>query len=641
MKQCKITFLPDKKTVTVEKGTTLIEAARKLGLYIQSVCGGDGVCGKCRVKVKKGRVVTDTTALLKPEEVKQGYVLACLSKIFENAQIEIPPESRAEEGEVLLGKRHPEKLDLYSPAEILEPDIAIEARTYEHSPLATKICLKLPQSTLEDSISDLDRVYRELKQKHQLIHIQTGLTNIKSLGHLLRDNSWKITVTLGKRNETNELVFIEAGDTSKKNYGVAIDIGTTTVVAHLVDLVSEKTVGMQGSFNKQITYGDDIISRIIFASEKQGLERLHLAVVDNINTMIARLAEQHNIALKDITAVACAGNTTMIHLLLNIDPAYIRKEPYTPTASDVPVIRAAEAGIKIHYRGLLGCVPAVSSYVGGDVVAGVLASGMTHKDELALYIDMGTNGEMVFGNKDWLASCACSVGPAFEGSGLESGIRAIKGAIQRLEIGKDFEPVVHTVGEAKPRGICGSGLIELIYEMRRVGLLDRAGKIAKESKTKRVRKGDEGLEYVLAWAKETEIGKDVIITQSDLDNLMRSKAAVFAGVRVLLKKMGYACRDVGRFYIAGAFGNHLDIPKSIAIGLLPDLPLDKFQYIGNGSVLGARTVLLSYRALIDANKIADRMTYIELSNDNIFHEEFTSALFLPHTDLTLFPSVAK
>lgn len=639
MNLCKITFLPDNKTISIERGTTILEAARTLGLYIQSVCGGDAVCGKCRVKVIKGRVTSESTALLKPEEVTQGYVLACASKVFEDVAIEIPPESRAEEGEVLLGAKRPQNLDLYSNTEILGPDALIEARLYEHSPLATKVFLKLPHPSLQDTVSDLERIYRELKRRHQLSNIQTGLINIKTLGHFLRQHNWEITVTLGKRNGTNELVFLESGNTSQKNYGVAIDIGTTTVVAHLVDLVTEKTLGMQGSFNKQISYGDDVISRIIFASEKEGLERLHRAVVDNINTLITHLSEEHKVSLNDITAVMCAGNTTMIHLLLNIDPTYIRKEPYTPTASSVPVLRAAEVGIKVHPRGLLACIPCVSSYVGGDVAAGVLASGMAEREELALYIDMGTNGEMVLGNKEALISCACSVGPAFEGSGIKSGTRAIKGAIQRIEINRDYEPTVQTIGAGKPKGICGSGLIELIYAMKGVGLINRAGKISTECVTERIRKTDTGLEYVLIWANESETGRDIVITQADLDNLIRSKAAVFAATRTLLQKMGYRFDDVTRFYIAGAFGNFLDIPKSIAIGLLPDLPAEKFQYIGNGSITGARTILLSYLAMREADKIADRMTYLELSNDNMFYEEFIAALFLPHTDLSLFPTI--
>lgn len=638
MKSSKITFFPDHKTVSAENGSTILDAAREAGIYIQSVCGGEGVCGKCRVKVVKGNVKAEPTGFLKQEEIDQGYVLACATKVFENIEVEIPLASRLEEGAILLEGKKPRGLDLYSSTEAFESAILEEAQVYEHSSLATKIYLELPESSLQDQISDLDRVYRELRKKHRFTSIQTGLVNIKNLANLLRQHQWKITVTMAKRNDTNEVVFIEGGDTSQKHYGVAVDIGTTTVVVHLVDLVTQKTLGVMGSFNNQISYGDDVISRIIFASEKEGLAKLHLTVINNINTLISALVKENHIKLEDISAVTCAGNTTMIHFLLNIDPTYIRKEPYIPVVTSGVILRAAEVGIKVQPRGLMACAPNVSSYVGGDVTAGVLVSGMTEREELSMYIDMGTNGEIVLGNKDWLASCACSIGPAFEGSGVKSGTRAIKGAIQQIEISNDYEPVLDTIGKVKPQGICGSGLIELICEMMKTGMVNRAGKISTTIKTPRIRKGDEGLEYVIVRADKSATGKDIVITQADLDNLIRSKAAVFAGIRTLLKKMGFICQDVQRFYIAGGFGSHLDISKGICVGLLPDLPIEKFRYIGNGSVTGAKSILISYLAMTKAKKIADKMTYVELSNDNLFHEEFVSAMFLPHTDLSLFPS---
>ena len=649
MKTCRIQFLPDNKTVVVEKGTTVLDAARTAGIYITSLCGGDGVCGKCRVQVSTGKVQTEPTALLTPEESDEGTVLACSAQVFEDITVTIPPESRTEEGAVLLKG----SLNLYSSVERIESKVLDEAMAFVHSPLSTKIFLKLPPPSLTDAVSDLERIYRELRKKAPFPILQTGLANIKNLGRLLRDANpsdsepsgrtcWEITVTLGKRNGTTEVVLIEAGNTSNRNYGVAIDIGTTTVVAHLIDLVSEKTLGAMGTFNKQISYGDDIITRIIFASEKEGLEKLHSAVIDNINTLISTLAAEHKIKLEDISAVMVAGNTTMLHLLLHIDPAYIRKEPYIPTASALPVIRAAEAGIKVNPRGLLACAPNVSSYVGGDVTAGVLVSGLTEKDELAMYIDMGTNGELVLGNKEWLVCCACSIGPAFEGSGIKSGTRAIKGAIQKLEINPtDYRVTVSTIGNTPPRGICGSGLVELLAEMFKVGLINRAGKIKSDIKSHLIRSGDEGLEYIIVPARESETGRDIVITQADLDNIIRSKAAVYAGARTLLNKMGYKASDVRRFYLAGAFGSHLDIDKSIAIGMLPDLPRERFNYLGNASVTGASLILLSYTAMHEVQEIADKMTYMELSGDNMFHEEFVSALFVPHTDLKLFPTSLK
>ena len=403
MNKVTITFSPSAKTVSVIQGTSILDAAREAGLHIQSVCGGDGVCGKCRVIIKKGKVESPPTGLLTPEEIDDGVVLACEAKVFEDISVEIPPESRADEGEILMGAQGPhKKFDLYSNVEELAPDIIHEARIMEHSPLSTKIFLKLPPPTLDDIISDLERIYRALHKKG-IDHIQTGLANLKNIGGFLREHNWAVTVTLGKRNGTTELVQLEGGDTSKTNYGVAVDIGTTTVVTHLVDLVSEQTVCSMGAFNKQITYGDDIISRIIFASEKEGLEKLHMAVVDNINSLIQGCindccGKNKKIRLEDITCVLCAGNPTMTHLLLNIDPGYLRKEPYVPTTNEMPVIRAAEAGIKINHRGLLACAPGVSSYIGADITAGLLVSDLTEKPEVAMYIDMGTNGEIVLGN---------------------------------------------------------------------------------------------------------------------------------------------------------------------------------------------------------------------------------------------------
>ncbi|MFH0888706.1 MAG: ASKHA domain-containing protein [Planctomycetota bacterium] len=655
MKKVNVTFYPAGKKIEVEKGISILEAARRAGLYIQSVCGGDGICGKCRVVIKKSNIESKPTALLTPEEVKDGIVLACESEIFEDVEIEIPLESRADEGEILLGAVKGNRLDIYSGVEELEATQLLHARAgLEHSSLLTKIFLQLPPPTLNDIVSDLERIYRELR-KRDITAIQTSLFNIKSLGKLLRDNNWSVTVTLGKRNGASltrraslgspvgatELVLIEGGDTSKVNYGVAVDIGTTTVVAHLVDLVTEKTIGVAGSFNKQITYGDDIISRIIFAGEKEGLEKLHLSVIDNVNHLIENLISEarskgSKIKSDDITAIMCAGNPTMMHLLLGIDPAYLRKEPYIPVTNDMPVIRAAEVGIRINPRGLLACAPGVSSYIGGDITAGLLASDLTERTELSMYIDMGTNGEIVLGNNDWLVCCACSIGPAFEGSGIRCGTRAIKGAIQKVKITDINKPaIVETIGNLKPNGVCGSGLIEIICEMLDAGIINRAGKI-QESKTQFIRQGEDGLEYVIVLGEFSATGRDIVITQADINHIIRSKAAVYAGIATLLKKMNYRVSDINKFYIAGGFGSHLDITKSISIGLLPDAPRDRFQYIGNGSVEGARMILLSYIAIHKAHEIADKMTYVELSNDNVFTEEFVSAMFLPHTDLKLF-----
>ncbi len=642
MSECKVTFYPEGKSVLVEKGEDLLHAAVAAGIYLNSSCGGDGVCGRCRVIVKKGEVISDPTGRLSDGERGKGYCLACRTTVKTDIEVEVPPESRLEEEQILTEEAKVSRLaGIYSQAEEIEVIPEKEEALFAHSPLATKMYLELPPPTLQDNISDLERLYREIRRDRDIPIMQTGLANLKRLGRLLRESNWRVTVTLGKRNGTVEIVFIEPGDTSDKNYGVAVDVGTTTVVAQLVNLNNHKIVGTKATHNTQANYGEDVISRIIYAGEKDGLERLHHAVIDNINGLISKLAQENNLSLSDIIAVMCAGNMTMTHLLLRVDPGYLRREPYVPTANFVPVIRAAEAGIKANPRGLLSCLPGVSSYVGGDITAGTLASGLNDSEDVSLLIDVGTNGEIVLGNKEWLICCSASAGPAFEGCGVKCGMRAVKGAIQRVAITPPDEVEYVTVGGARPRGICGSGFIDTLSELLKAGVIDRSGKMRKGLKTSRLREGEECPEFVLAWEKETEGDHDIVITETDVANLIRSKGAVYAGAAVLVRSMGLKFEDLGDVFIAGGFGNYLNVEKAIMIGLLPDIPLERIHFIGNSSLRGARQAMLSYEALNKVREIARKMTYFELSVDPIFMDEYTAALFLPHTNMELFPSVGE
>ncbi|MFH1406904.1 MAG: ASKHA domain-containing protein, partial [Candidatus Omnitrophota bacterium] len=379
-----------------------------------------------------------------------------------------------------------------------------------------------------------------------------------------------------------------------------------------------------------------------YSQEPGGLEGLRNAVVDTINDLVESMTGDLKINLNDINCVIAAGNTTMMHILLMIPPDDIRKHPYIPVATFLPVIRAAEAGIKINPRGLLACLPAVASYVGGDISAGVLASGIDDSPGLSMLIDLGTNGEIVLGNKDWLACCACSAGPAFEGVGIESGVRAMEGAIQRVRITKDFDVEYSVIGEVKPKGICGSGLVDTVGELLKSGVIDRQGKF-REIKSKRLKgKTKTGnKEFVIAFANETQTQKDIAIAEIDIQNLIRSKGAVYMGAYVMLKHMGLKFENLTKIFVAGGLGTYLDIEKAIMMGLLPDLPLERFAFIGNSSIAGAKACLVSYEAMDKAAKIAKKMTYFELSTDPSFMNEYTSTLFLPHTDMDLFPSVKK
>ncbi len=627
----------------IEKGEDLLHAAVAAGVYINSSCGGDGVCGRCRVIVKRGEVTSEPTGRLSEEEKARGYCLACRTTVGGDVEVEIPPESRLEEEQILTEEAKASRLvGLYSQAEEIEVIPEEEGLLLTHSPLATKLYLELPPPTLQDNISDLERLHREIRRNRDIPIMQAGLANVKRLGRLFREANWQVTVTLGKRNGTVEIVLIEPGDTSNRNYGVAVDVGTTTVAAQLINVNTRQILGTKATHNTQASYGEDVISRIIYASEKDGLEKLHHAVIDNINSLILRLAEENGISLSDITAIMCAGNMTMTHLLLRVDPTYLRREPYVPTANFVPVIRASEAGIKVNPRGLLSCLPGVSSYVGGDITAGTLASGMADSEDLSMLIDIGTNGEIVLGNRDWLVCCSSSAGPAFEGCGVKSGMRAVKGAIQKLEIDpSNYEVKYITIGNVRPRGICGSGLIDGLSELLKAGVIDRSGKMKKDIKTERMREREEGPEFVLAWEKEVDGQRDIVIMEADITNLIRSKGAIYAGAAVLARSMGLKFSDLEGIFIAGGFGNYMNIEKAILIGLLPDISLDRIHFIGNSSLTGARRAILSYEALNKVKEIAHKMTYFELSVDPRFMDEYTGALFLPHTDMELFPSVKK
>jgi uncharacterized 2Fe-2S/4Fe-4S cluster protein (DUF4445 family) len=640
MDKYKVTFYPDNKSVEVPQGKTILQAAISAGVYINSSCGGDGVCGRCKVILKKGPVFTQPAGRISLNERQQGVYLACLTTMRGDIEVEIPPESRLD-----LEKASSQEADLrlkgfYSDSEEIETSAVVQGEEiFLHSPLATKLYLELPVPNLNDKISDLERLYRQIRTIRDIPVMQTGLANIRRLGELLRAADWKVTVTLGKRNETTEIVLIEPGDTSQENFGLCFDIGTTTISGQLVDLNSKKVLGTRATYNKQASFGSDIITRIVYAKQEDGLEQLHHAVVDGINNMIKDLAQEHGIDLNDVNCILCAGNTTMVHLLLRVDPTYIRREPYVPTANFVPTVRGAEAGIKINPRGLLSCIPGVSSYVGGDVTAGVLSCGLDQEEELCLLIDIGTNGEIVLGNKEFMISAAASAGPAFEGSGVSCGMRASKGAIQKVKIASQgCEVSLNTIGEVKPRGICGSGYIDIISQMLLTGLIDKDGKI-KTGSSRRIRGNESGNEFVLAFKEEPDSTRDIVITEADIENIKRAKAAIYSAANILIMHMGFGFQDIKKIFIAGGFGNYLDIDNAIRIGLLPDVERKRFIFVGNSSLAGAREVLFSYEAMKNAENIARKITYFELSVEQGYMDEYMAALFFPHTDLNKFPSL--
>ncbi|MFC1510028.1 ASKHA domain-containing protein [Candidatus Omnitrophota bacterium] len=530
MKEYIVTFLPEKKSISVDKGTDLLTASIKAGIHIYNSCGGEGVCGRCKVIIEKGDYVTEQSGRISEKDRKKGHVLACRTTPESDMEVFIPVESRLGDIEVLTKETKTKRLaGLYTPAEKIEEEHhETEARVFKHGPLSTKIALKLPLPSMDDNCGDVERLFRELRNGRNIPVMQIGLANIKKLPRLLRESGWEVTVTLGNRNGTTEVVLLEPGNKADKNFGIALDIGTTTIVAYLVDLKSQNVLGAKASYNPQVDFGEDVIARIIYAEEEGGLEKLHHAVIDTINVLIDSLAKEAKLTLDDITACMCAGNTTMTHLLLKVDPTYIRKDPYVPVVNFMPVIRAIEVGIKVNPRGLLVCLPSIGSYVGGDIISGALASGIDNSKELSLFIDLGTNGEVVLGNKEYFMACSTSAGPCFEGGGLGSGIRAMKGAIQSVSI-NNKKLKLGTIGNAIPKGICGSGIIDALSVFLEHKIIDRSGKI-KENSICKIRDADGVKEIILVDKKVSATGKDITIDENDIKNVIHSKGAIVIGI---------------------------------------------------------------------------------------------------------------
>lgn len=623
---CQVTFLPDGKFAKVAPGTTLLDAAQKADIHINASCNGKGACGKCKLILESGDVAQEISPLLSNQEKEKNYLLACRAKVQEDVIVSIPPEAVERKLKVAgLGDELTEQL---------------KGRVGTIEPMLRVVPLNLEPPTLEDSVSDLDRLNRGLKKAGcDVTRMNVGLKVMRELSNAMRDENWKINASVIRKKCANEILKVEPGNGTEKLLGLAVDVGTTSIVVYLVNMADGSILAATSGHNKQAACGDDVINRIICA-EKNGVKKLSSMVLSTINNLISEALDSVESEFRQIKNVVLSGNTTMMHLLLKIEPQYIRREPYIPTASNFPIFKAAEIGIRAHPVAAVFIMPGPASYVGGDIVSGMVYSGLHREDPLTLFIDVGTNGEIVLGNRDWLMTAACSAGPAFEGGGIRWGMRAEEGAIEKVTIDTEtLEPSVQTVGGLSPRGICGSGMIDLMSEMLLKGIIDPNGKFKLEPDHPRRKQGSDGLAYVLVPAEETQMGEDVIFTETDINSLMMSKGAVYAGFTVLLDQAGLDFSAVDRIWISGGFGQYLNIEKAITIGLLPDIDRDKFKYLGNSSIGGAYMALLGDEYRKEARDISNSMTYIDFSSNSQFMDEYTSALFLPHTNIEAFPSV--
>ncbi len=634
-----VTFDVSPRPVTVQTGTLLTEAAREAGVEITQPCGGQGRCGRCMVKVSEGAIRRRSTLRLTKEDVTRGYALACQSVVEGDVAITVPPQEKVERR-------------LSTDRTVAQVTVPTGYQYLEDQPIR-RLSLNVPAPSMDNQTDDWSRLQNTIRQaltgQQAFSSLDISLPLLRRIGRTLRDGEWRVTAVLdlspridGVQNA--RLIDLKPGHVAEEDplWGIAVDIGTTTVTTWLVELISGEVRAQAAEYNGQISRGEDVISRIIYASKDNGGEEMQRLVVESINKLIERVCRRAKVDQAGIVKATISGNSTMMHLLLGIPAESIRLMPFVTAVNNIPPFRAQDLALDIHPEATVDCLPGVASYVGADISAGVLSSGVDDSDKVSLFLDIGTNGETVLGSRDWLVTCACSAGPAFEGAGVLYGMRATRGAIEEVWInGQTFEPNYRVIGDVSPRGFCGSGLISLLAELFLNGLLDKGGNFNTSLPTNRIRRGEHGLEYVVAWADESDQGKDLAITHVDVDNLLRAKAAIYAGFTVMAEGVGFPLEGVDQVLIGGAFGKYINVEKAVEIGLLPDMPWDQFHFLGNTSVLGAYQALLQQRARDRIHEIAGRMTYIELSADNSFYDSFTSALFLPHTDLSKFPSVVQ
>jgi len=632
-----VRFLPDDVTVEAPMGQVLLDTALDAGIFMPAACGGSGACGQCKIKVLEGSVEALMMEKLSAEAKAAGYVLACQSKLTGDVTIEIP---EAKVGRKVIPRDEAERMRV--TAKPMESPIIPEL-----GPMTFRVLMEPPAPTAEDNVSDFGRIVRTLKVDHEISPVTANLGVLRDMPVLARQDHWKITASVqieespdGECPPVYRLRRVDPGHMPAAPTALAVDIGTTSLWGELVDLESGEVLARASRYNPQISMGDDVISRIIFALKKDGHHKLQQQVVKGLNEIIEETLQRSGRARDSIHYMVAAGNTVMTHLFLALYPKFLRESPYVPAAQNIEAVSAGELGLDMPSQSFVRVFPGVASYVGGDIVSGVLANGMWKSPEMTLFIDIGTNGEIVAGNMDLLMTASCSAGPAFEGGGLEHGMRAAPGAIEGVLIDPDsFEPMIRTIDSKPARGICGSGIINIISQLLRTGALDRNAKFSHDLKTDRIRKGRSGYEYVLCWAAASGLTEDIVLTEVDLDNILRAKAAMFAGYACLLDKIGLTVEALDRVIIAGAFGSFINLDHAVTIGLLPDIPREKFSFIGNSSLKGARLAVIDKSLYRRSRDIASSMTNVELSEDPSYMDNFMAALFLPHTRTELFPSV--
>lgn len=616
-------------------GENLLELARRANVAIDAPCSGNGSCGKCRVKLVEGTVESPKTLHISDEEFADGWRLSCSSRVIEDVTVLVPDIASAYQSRMKTA-------DLSSPEEIAIFTQAQEAMrssgiVFENKYRALDLVMDVP--SLEDTMPDNERLTWAIQSAAGVEKVEIPYAVMVRLAHVLRENNFHVCVKGELKGDTFHCMDITA-PTDTAIVGCAIDIGTTTVSMVLTDLTSGKLLAKGSGGNGQIRYGADVINRIIEQGRPGGRKKLQDAIIkDTLTPIIANLCKTANISARSILRLSVGANTTMNHLFVGVDAESVRMEPYVPSFFHWDGLLAGDVKLPANPLAPVIIAPNIGSYVGGDITAGTMASMIWDKDELSLFIDLGTNGEIVFGNRDFLMSCACSAGPAFEGGDISCGMRATDGAIEACTLDKDtMEPTLRIVGEAgqKAVGICGSGIIDIISELFRCSIINAKGLFVREGR--RVRRDAHGMgRFVLAEPEESETGREISINEVDIDNFIRAKGAIFSAIETLLNAVDMSVDAIDHVYVAGGIGSGINMKNAVNIGMFPDVDLEKFTYIGNSSLTGAYAMVMSDAAIETCQKVAANMTYLELSTHPGYMDAFVAACFLPHTNAKLFP----
>lgn len=623
----------------VHPGESVLEAARKVNVAIDAPCSGNAACGKCRVKLLEGDLDAQRTRHLSESEYAEGWRLACVSRPVSDVRVLVPDIASAY-------KSRMKAADLSSEGEV---KIFRSMKTnMEKAGIALKNSLELlPVSmdvpTLEDTMPDVERLERAVAAASGISYVRVPYTVLKELPDKLRAYDFDVQCLVRKTKRDVFVYDIFGKKQQVRAGGLVVDIGTTTVSALIIDMLNGEILAKATAGNGQIRYGADVINRIIESRKPGGQKALQDAVIrETINPLIDTMCESCGIRPEQIYRMSVGANTTMNHLFAGINAEPLRTEPYIPAFFKTNALFANDIGVRINRDAHIIIAPNIGSYVGGDITAGTFASLIWNREEYSLFIDLGTNGEIVFGNSDFFTSCACSAGPAFEGGEISCGMRATDGAVEACRIDEaSMTPEFTVIGGAgaKPVGLCGSGLIDLISELFRCKMISPKGKFIRQGE--RIRHDKYGMgSYVVAFREDAGSVKDIEITEVDIDNFIRAKAAIFSGIQTLLSYLGFDVSMIDDVYVAGGIGSGINMKNAVSIGMFPDIPLEKFHYIGNSSLTGAYAMLLSGEAERKVYEIARNMTYIELSTTPGYMEEFVAASFIPHTDLSLFPSMA-